>query len=65
MASLEKEIKILEDELLRLREEAVYDKRNGTLGGNHILQLESLKGQEKLHKAKVSRQLAINIFYIK
>ena len=51
-------MKLLEDELLRLREEALYnDKRSGTPGGNHILQVESLKSQEKLLKAKVCAYL--------
>ena len=51
MNSLEMEVKLLEDELLRLREEGTingHDARNGNL------EIEALKSQEKLLKAKVS-----------
>ena len=52
--SLEKEVKLLEDEMLRIREEgAAVTADAKSSNADLTLQIETLKSQEKLLKAKV------------
>ncbi len=58
IGALEKEIKLLEDEMLHMREEAAAGVMpDGRTTSGSDLQVETLKSQEKLLKAKVTIQV--------